>query len=108
MASSGSFGYDTTKIVATTANLDIRSLSVGQPRKIVVHNLGNDYRAEWNEAMASESAAVITNAGTLTVATSAGFSLLAGDSTNPPGFRLGALTNINDTTTETLLIEAWG
>lgn len=106
MASSVGTGYASRKAVANNSNLD---LLVGfKPRRIVVHNLTNGYRAEWNEQLASGYAIVTATTGDRSVASSSGFSLLDGDSTNPPGFRLGALANLNDTTTEDLLFEVFG
>ena len=106
MASTVGTGYVTRKATALNADLDLR---VGfKPRKIVVHNLTNSYKAEWNEALPEGYAIVTATAGDRSVVTSAGFSLLDGDSSNPPGFRLGALANINDTTTEELLFEVYG
>jgi hypothetical protein len=87
--------------------MELRSLGF-KPRKVVVHNLDNNYRAEWNEKMAAGEALVTSDAGARSVVTANGFTLLDGDSTNPPGVQLGALANINDTTTENLLFEALG
>jgi len=108
MGSTVGMTYDSTKRVATGANLDIRSLASGLAKRIRVTNLANMHVAEYNEALNDGEALVRTNTGTLTLVTTTGFTPLAGSSTQPPGFRLGILPNINDTTTENLLIEAWG
>ena len=106
MASSVGMGYKTVKVTATGAALGVR---VGiKPRKVVCHNLTNGYKAEWNEALADDSALVTSDAGARSVVSSAGFSLLAGSSSTVPGFSLGALANVNDTTTEDLLFEVYG
>ena len=79
-----------------------------KPRRVVVHNLTNNCRAEWNEGLNAGEAILTIAAGDRTLETTGGFSLLDGDSSQPGGVRLGALANINDTTTESLLFEFWG
>lgn len=107
MASTVGPVFDTAKRKALNADLDIRSMAGGKPSKITVHNLSNNYKAEWNEALNAGEAIVTSDVGARSLVTSNGFSLLDGDSSNPPGFRLGALANINDTTTEDLLFETF-
>ena len=60
------------------------------------------------KGMADGEALVTSDTGARSLVTSNGFTLLAGSSTENPGVRLGALANINDTTTEDLLVEAYG
>lgn len=107
MASSVGMGYRTLKVKSlSSGDLEMR---VGfKPRKVVVHNLTNNYRAEWNESMAEGHALVTSDAGARSNATSNGFSLLAGSSTQPPGVKLGSLANLNDTADEDLLVEVYG
>jgi len=106
MASTVGMRYVTGTVIALNANLDIRKVG-GKPRKIRVVNQTNQVQAEWNEELPEGYAYKILADGTLSVETSNGFSLLDGSSTEPPGFRLGALADVNDTTTEILKYEAW-
>lgn len=103
MSSSTGTTYAATTRLATNANLDIREF--GTPKKIIVNNLTNSYRAEWNNMMADAAAIVTAQNGDRSVVAAAGFTPLAGSSTQPPGIRLGALANINDTAGESLLFE---
>lgn len=107
MASTVGIGYQTTKRVATNALMEVRVLGF-KPKKVTVTNLSNSVQAEWNESLGDGYALKRIADGTLSVVTSAGITPLAGTSTLPPGFSLGALADVNDTTTENLLIEAWG
>jgi len=96
----------TGSVTATNASLTIRCGF--QPKKIKVSNRTNQCQAEWDDKLAALSADVRIADGTLSMPTTNGFSQVAGDSSNPAGFSIGALANINDTTTETLHWEAWG
>lgn len=98
--------YVTGTIVATGAALAVRKVG-GKPRKVCIFNQDNSYRAEWNEELPEGYAYVYDADGTVSIVTTAGISLLDGGATDPPGFEIGALANINDTTTETLKYEAW-
>lgn len=107
MASSVGERYENTKRVALNATLTVLSQEFS-PKRIIVHNLTNDCRAEWNDGLPDGYAILTVAAGDRTLVTTAGFTPVAGTSTTPPGFSLGALANINDTTTESLLFEMWG
>jgi len=106
--SSTRFGLVTQQLTAKNADLDVRNLPFGKPEKVVVHNEDNNYTAFWMKGMADGEAFVISDVGAKSLVTSNGFTMLAGSSTESPGFRLGALANINDTTTEKLFVEAYG
>ena len=95
MGSSVGASYRVTKRVANNGNLDVRVFGF-KPERIVVQNLTNDVRAEWNRALAVDEAILTIAAGTRTLETTNGFSLLDGTSVLPPGFRLKALANVND------------
>lgn len=95
--------YATNQIPCTNANLDVRTVEF-KPRKVVVTNLTSLARLEWNEPMADAAGLKTVAAGTRTAITVDGITPL--DPTNP-GFRVGALADINDNVAETLLWEAW-
>ena len=99
--------YDASRQVANNGNLDIRSLGFG-PKRLKIQNSVNDVMMEWNNSMDADSWFKTIADGTRTFETSGGPSALAGDSTNPPGFRIPNTGDINDTTTEDLYWEAWG
>jgi hypothetical protein len=101
--------YITGTIIATNAALDIRKVGF-QPRKIKVFNKTTIAMMEWNDQMdaAGLEWEKTVSAGTRTLEVTNGITLLAGDSSNPPGFSIGAAADINDTTTEILVWEAWG
>lgn len=107
MGSTVGVRYKASKVVATNAVLAIRSVGF-KPRKVVITNETTLARAEWNEAMADAYAVVTALAGDLSIVTSAGITPLDGSGDDPPGFSIGALATINDTTTEVLCWEAWG
>lgn len=106
MASTVGTTYYVTKGKATNAVQTFRNMPTEKPRRIRVINLSNEYVAEWNEALA-EDEALVFNAGDPALVTTNGFKHVAGDSSNPPGWQMGVLPNINDTTTENLIIETW-
>jgi hypothetical protein len=98
--------YDNTTRVATNANLDVRTM--GAPRRVLINNITNACRFEWNDTMADGYGIKTVAAGTRSVVSSGGITPLAGSGDDPPGFRIGgALADINDTTTEVLHIEVW-
>jgi hypothetical protein len=97
--------YDSTKRVATSADLDIRSM--GTPRRVVINNLTNACRLEWDDTMADGYGVKFVAAGTRSVEAADGITPLAASGDSPPGFRIGALADINDTTTEELHIVVW-
>lgn len=101
--------YVTGQVRATNADLAIRKVGF-QPRKIRMFNKTSLAVLDWNESMASDGTEFekTVAAGTRTLETSDGITLLAGTDTEPPGFQLGAAADLNDTTTEDLIYEAWG
>lgn len=98
--------YVSRRVVATNAVLPV--LVGFEPERIRVTNRTNQIVAEWQDLMAALEANVRDAAGTLTMPTTNGFSLVVGTSSAPPGFSVGVLPGINDTTTEILDFEAWG
>ena len=98
--------YTTTRI-ALGANLDIRSIGFA-PKVVKVVNLTNAVKAEWNDSLADGYAVKEAANGDRSVVTSLGFTPLVVDSNGNPGIRLGALVDVNDTTTEELLFECYG
>ncbi len=96
--------YATNQHPSNNSQLDIQTVQF-VPRKVVVTNLTTLVRLEWSESMADDSALQIVAAGDTTLITSDGITPL--DGVVNPGFRLKALTNFNDTTTEILLWECW-
>lgn len=107
MSSSVGMRYETNKTVATNANLDIR-VTCFKPRRLTIRNKTNGAMMEYNESLPVGSWWKTVAAGTRTFVTSGGPLLLDGDSSNPPGFRIPATADINDTTTEELYWEAEG
>lgn len=97
----------TGQVKATNANLDVRTVGF-KPRKVQVENRDNNVKIEWDETLADGYAVKTIADGTRSLVTSAGITPLAADSNGNPGFRIGALADINDTTTEKLAWSAWG
>jgi hypothetical protein len=91
------------QVVATGANLDIRTVGF-KPRLVEVMNLDNNVTIRWWEGLANGYAEQTIEAGTRSLETADGITPLDASGDNPPGFRIGALAHINDTTTEVL---AW-
>lgn len=89
-------------IVATNAALEIRTPGF-TPRKVKVTNATSLASVEWTQSMANASAWKQVAAGTRTLETSDGITPLTGVN---PGFQIGAMADINDTTTELLYWEA--
>jgi len=104
MSSTVGARYKSGGCVATGAAMEIRTVGF-KPLKVVVSNISNNCKAEWFEQLADAYAIKTVAAGDRTLVTSAGITPL--DGTNP-GFSVGALADINDTTTELLRWEAWG
>ena len=99
--------YASGTVIATNADLEIRVVDF-QPKRVVVKNRTSLAELAWNETMADAAGWKQVAAGTRTLVSSDGITPLDASSTEPPGFQIGALTDINDTTTETLEWEAWG
>lgn len=98
--------YLSGRTLATGAALDI--LMVGfRPTKVTVYNQTNQYKEEWNLAMGSAAARVTDNNGTATDVLADGITPLNANTAGNPGFRIGALANINDTVGEVLIWEAF-
>ena len=97
--------YMSNQIIATGAAIDI--LNVGfLPRKIRIVNLTNSLQVEWTEGLPSGTNLKVADAGDLSVITSG--VTTKEDTDGNQGFRIPALADINDTTTEALLWEAIG
>lgn len=103
MASKTGALYATNKIPATNALLEVRTVEF-KPRKVVVTNLTSLARLEWNDAMDDDSGFKTVAAGTRTLVSAAAITPLDGPN---PGFSVGALADVNDDATETLLWECW-
>lgn len=107
MASTVGVRYASGEVVSTNADLEVRSLGF-KPKKVKVTNKTTFYALEHVEGLADASAFEVTDAGAKTLETSDCITLLDADSAGNPGFQVGARANVNDTTTEVLLWEAWG
>lgn len=91
-----------------TANNSTLTIPLGfQPKKVVITNATSLARIEWDKSLLNGYAWKQVAAGTRTLLTSGGPTPTAWSGTTPPGFSIGAVTDINDTTTEVLHIEAW-
>lgn len=100
--------YATGTVTATNAVLSIRKVGF-KPKKIRIYNLTTHVQIEWFSELAEETQTIkIAQNGDKSIVTSAGINLLDGTSTQPPGFSVGAIADVNDTTTEVLKYEAWG
>lgn len=101
--------YVTGVAQALNADLDIRKIGF-VPKKLRIFNKTSLAVLDWNDQLAADGTEFVKTiaAGTRTLETTNGITTLAGDSTNPPGFRLGAAADLNDTLTEFLVYEAWG
>lgn len=107
MASTVGASYKAGQIQATNAELFVRSLGF-TPVRIRVVNLDNQIRVEWNEGLAAGKNLKIIADGTLSVLASGGVEAAAADANGNAGVKIPQLADINDTTTEWLLWEAWG
>ncbi len=88
--------------VATNANIDIKTLQF-KPSKVKVTNKTSLMSLEWTEAMGDAAGFKVDNAGTRSFISADGITPLTGAN---PGFRIGALADINDTAGEELFWEA--
>lgn len=102
MSSSVGSKVVTGKVTATGAVIDIKTVGF-TPSIVKVQNQDNQCSIEYNDQMADDSAIKIVAAGTRTNVASDGITPLTGQY---PGFSIGALADINDTTTEELTYEA--
>jgi hypothetical protein len=108
MASTVGDRYVTGKVTATNADLPIRKIGY-KPKKVIVSNLSNNVKIEWNDSLGDGYAIKTVEAGTRSLLTSGAITPLDPDSAGNPGFQIGAgLADINDTTTESLLYETLG
>ena len=107
MASSVGAQYASGSTKANNSTLSIRTVGF-VPRRVVIWNETNQCHCLWFEQLAAAAAYVVVAAGDLSVVSSAGVTALTADSSGNVGFSVGALANINDTTTEVLRWEAWG
>ena len=98
-------GFVTGGMKATGAVITLRKMNF-KPRRVVVYNQDNLFRCEWIDRLADLAALVTTAAGVTTLVAAAGITPLDPNTAGNPGFSLGALANINDTTTEDLIWEA--
>lgn len=99
--------YATGTVVATNANLDIRVVDF-KPKKVTIKNRTSLAELQYNDTMADGEGWKTVAAGTRTLEVTTGVTPLDATSTLPPGFRIGAEADINDTTTEIMEWEAWG
>lgn len=107
MASTVGARYATGRIKATNAQLDIKTVGFA-PRKAVVTNLTNQVLVEMNDGLEAGKNLKRIADGTLSVLSSGGIAPVT-DASGNKGIRIPAgLADINDTTTEDLLWEAWG
>lgn len=109
MASTVGPRYVTGTIRATAAPLAVRKVGF-VPKKVRVFNKTSLAMMIWNQEMKADGSEwkKQTAAGATTLESSDGITALAGTSTEPPGFQIGAAADINDTATEDLIYEAWG
>jgi len=106
MASTVGARYATGEVKATNAELKV--LTVGfAPRKAVVTNLTNQVLVEMCDGLAAGQNLKRIADGTLSVLSSGGIGPTT-DASGNKGIKIPVLADINDTTTEELLWEAWG
>lgn len=100
--------YACGQIQATNAEILLRTVGF-LPDAFRLTNLTNSVRVEWNKALPVGTNLKTAAAGDLTVITSAvePYVLTAPETSNP-GMKIPILADVNDTTTEMLLWEAWG
>lgn len=107
---SGTVGvlYRAGGVKATNADLYVRTLGF-RPTKLKVTNLTNQVEVEWHAGLAEGKNLKRIADGTLSVVASGGIAPVDADSAGNPGFMIpAAMTDVNDTTTEDLVWEAWG
>lgn len=108
MSSTVGSRYATGGVTATNADIEIRKLQF-EPSRVVVQNMDNQAKIEWNSALVAGRNVKTIAAGTRSVVASGGLEpLTAVSGSGNPGFKIpAALADINDTTTEELIWEVW-
>jgi hypothetical protein len=95
-------------VKATNADLYVRTLGF-RPTKLKVTNLTNQVEVEWHAGLSEGKNLKRIADGTLSVVASGGIVPVDADADGNPGFKVpAALADVNDTTTEDLVWEAWG
>ena len=95
------------QVTATGAALEVRSVGF-KPEKVILFNKTNQVQLVWNKMLADAEGIKTTAAGAVSLEAADGITPLNGSPTDgPPGFSIGALADVNDTTTEQLIWEAW-
>lgn len=104
MASTVGERYANGKIRATNADLTLSTPGF-TPKRVVVRNTTTLAMIEWNDVMTDAYAWKTVSAGTRTLETAKGITPTTGVN---PGFTIGDMADMNDTTTEDMEWEAWG
>ncbi len=100
---SSSVGLRYTNGIAIAKNAILTVDYVGfRPRRVVLRNITNNVMLEWVDTLADAAGFKTVADGTRTSVSADGITPIA------TGFTVGALADINDTTTELLHFEAWG
>lgn len=99
---SSSVGVRRFATVVTATNAALTVECGFRPVSVRVQNNSNQVMAEWSDNLADAYAYKTIADGTRSAVTSAGITPTS------TGFTLGALADVNDTTTELLHVEAWG
>jgi hypothetical protein len=106
MSSTVGSKYVSGQVKATNATLNV--LVVGfMPKKAVVSNLTNSIKVESADGLATGQNIKTIADGTRSVLASGGIEATK-DSNGNCGIKIPVLADVNDTTTEILLWEAWG
>ena len=107
------FAFTDIETLKVVAKNDILQFDTGKlPKSIVILNLTTGARAEWNKEMADGEIFVTSaggGAGGVGLKTANGITLIVDEQdvdgqSRTHGFRLGALADFNDTTTEELTV----
>jgi hypothetical protein len=88
------------RILATNATINVDSVGF-QPSRVELFNEDALTSLEWQASMPDASGKKTVSAGTITFPTAAGIT------PRDSGFSIGALADINDTTTEWIHWSAW-
>lgn len=87
----------------TKATNALKPFPVGfEPTSILVENHSNNCKLEWRATMDPGTAVKTIADGTRSIVSSAGITVTAASGNTLAGFTVGAVTDINDTTTEDL------
>lgn len=89
---------------STNALLEIRTVGF-KPKKVTLFNKTSLASLEWTDQLPDAYGIKQVAAGTTTLEAAAGVTPLAGEN---PGFSVGAMVDLNDTTTEDVIWEAFG